>query len=93
MFHIARKANELHSKGYRVSLFINAQMLYQETQNDFSGIPTHWVMLTDPFVITNNSVRFKCFTWGDGARSVPQGGTLTLEGFLKNYYGFVAAKP
>lgn len=89
----ARRANLLLSQGYRIALFINAQMLEPDSMNDWSSIATHWVMLNDPFTITNNTVKFTCFTWGDGNRSVPQTGTLTLDGFENNYYGFVAAKP
>lgn len=88
----ARRANSLMYKGYHISLFINMQMLYEETQNDWSSIPTHWVNLTTPMLITSN-VTFTCFTWGQGEYSVPERGVLTLEGFLRNYYGFVAAKP
>jgi hypothetical protein len=88
----ARWANRLRSQGYRISLFINMQMLYEATQNDWSSIPTHWINLTSPMLITSN-VTFTCFTWGQGHYNVPQGGALTLDGFLRNYYGFVAAKP
>lgn len=88
----ARKANDLYKKGFKISLFINANMLYTSKQDDSSVTPDHWVVLTKNMTITAKSVNFAVYTWGNSKRSVPQSGTLSLENFLDNYYGFVGCK-
>ena len=89
----ARRASQLYTDGYKVALFINADMLQSKSQDSVSTIPNHWIMLSSSLTISASSVSFNCFTWGNGSRKVPQTGTLSLSSFLKHYYGFVAAKP
>lgn len=87
-----RKASNLHKKGWKISLFINTDMLYKKTQSDASTFPNHWVVLTSPITASAKSVSFKIYTWGNPNRSVPQTGTLSMRDFLDNYYGFVGCK-
>lgn len=92
-----READELGQQGFRVCLFINSNMLYAESQNNFSLTPDHWVVLTSRMQFTNPgelSVQFTVFSWGLGRRTVPQfaGSFIPVNALLKNYYGYVAAR-
>jgi hypothetical protein len=86
-------ASRLFAKGYRVCLFINAQMLEASEQTKSSTIPDHWVVLRSQIDRTEGKVRLTVFTWGKGSYQIPQGGDLTVKDFLGNFYGYVAGKP
>lgn len=88
----AHTANDYFKRNYRVCLFINGAMLYGEDQTSKSVTASHWVVLTSPMVLSQAKVQFKVFTWGQGKYSVPRGDQLSMDDFLDNYYGFVAAK-
>ncbi len=93
----ARTASDLFAKGYKVALFVNANMLDTATQNDSSVTPDHWVALTKEITISGMSadpaskVSFRVYTWGN-QRNVPESGSLNIKNFLNNFYGYVAAK-
>ena len=94
------RADAHYGRGYRVCLFIHSNMLHKEKQANGSATPDHWVVLTShvrfgaTFVGSElkRTIEFTIFTWGEGRRAVPQTGILTVDEFLDNYYGFVAAK-
>jgi hypothetical protein len=96
----ARRADAHYRDGYRVCLFIHANMLEKETQGDVSAVPNHWVVLTSTFTFgtalvegrTVRTISFTIYTWGEGRRRVPRTGILPVDEFLDSYYGFVAAK-
>jgi hypothetical protein len=86
-------ADSLRQQGYRVCLFINADMLEFTTQNNKSILPDHWVVLSGPVrFIAGDRISLTVFTWGEGLRPVPKAGTLSVSAFLNNFYGYVAAK-
>jgi hypothetical protein len=85
-------ADKLRSTGYRVCLLINADMLKTATQNNKSMFPNHWVGLTDPVTLSGGNVSLKVHSWGK-IMPIPALGTMSVDTFLKNYYGYVAAKP
>ncbi len=90
-----RKAGLLYEEDYWVCLFVNANLLYNdETMFQHSTTPDHWIVLTSPISIdSNDRVKFKVFTWGEGHRAVPPGeATIAIKDVLENYYGFVAAR-
>ena len=93
----ARQASALLAKGYKVALFISADMLSLSTQGNASVYPDHWVALTREIKVSGLAadpapkVSFRVYTWG-GQREVPSGGSLSIKQFLNNYYGFVACK-
>jgi hypothetical protein len=93
----ARAAGALLGKGYKVALFVNANMLDASTQDDSSAFPDHWIALTKELRIEGMSldptskVSFRVYTWGK-QRNVPEYGTLSIKSFLANYYGYVACK-
>jgi hypothetical protein len=102
----AIKASILYTKGYKVALFINSNMLKTAKMNDQSPWPDHWVALTSPISIKSfniahpgalvedpsSSVKFTVYSWGNGHVSVPRSGTLTDFHFTSNYYGFIACR-
>ncbi|MGL4324453.1 MAG: hypothetical protein ACRCTD_10480 [Beijerinckiaceae bacterium] len=87
-------ATRLFNQGYRVCLFIAANMLKEADQTDGDWLADHWVVLRSPIDRTNDKVRMKVFTWGNGEHQVPNGSKdLSVSDFLDNFYGYVAAKP
>ncbi len=86
------EADRLRSTGYRVCLLIHADMLKSAKQNNKSVFPNHWVGLSDPVTISGDDFSTKVHSWGK-IMPVPAIGTMKLDTFLKNYYGYVAAKP
>ena len=93
----ARAASGLVSRGYKVSLFINADMLSADTQDNPSVTPDHWVGLTSSISFTGieadpaSKVNFEVYTWGQ-RQNVPASGSLSIKHFLWNYYGYVSCK-
>jgi hypothetical protein len=94
----AKAASRFFTRGYKVSLFINSEMLEADTQSDPALIPDHWVGLTSPISFLGieadpaSKVSFQVYTWGEGHRKVPESGSLSIEHFLWNYFGYVACK-
>jgi hypothetical protein len=93
----ARQASKLFTSGYKVALFINADMLRASKMNDASVHPDHWVALTSAITVTGiaadpaSKVQFEVYSWG-ARRDVPESGSLGVKAFLYNYYGFIAAR-
>src|SRR6185312_13259863 len=77
---------------FDVCLFINSQMLYASDQESRSIMPGHWVVLNSFPDVAGGNIRLKVFTWGDARYQIPQGGPLSIENFLGNFHGFVAAR-
>ena len=94
----AKLANDYYQRGYHICLSISANMLYEESMRQ-GGSVDHWVVLTSPMTLREDDVNFTIFTWHDGRYHVPQPARsgrsykLTMNQFLKSYYGFIAFKP
>jgi len=86
-------ANKLFAQGYRICVFINAQMLDAKEQTETSTIPNHWVVLQSAIARSGDKVSLEVFTWGEGKYRIPHSGDLTVHDFLNNFYGYVAGKP
>lgn len=82
----AQMASNLYDEGYKVVLYLGMGV-FSPGQGG-----THFVGLTSPISLVPTNVFFDVFTWGEGRRHVPKTGVLTLPNFLKDYYGFIAAK-
>jgi hypothetical protein len=93
-----REAARLRSDNFWVCLFINDQALDPDLQDSRSLIPVHWVVLTSDVTIAADNISFSVFTWGQGSYAVPQpppagvARPLQVSHFLRNYYGYVAAR-
>ena len=90
------EASRLYTAGYRVCLLIDDPMLYASKQKTSGSVvlkDRHWVVLRSKIDRSGGNVKMNIFTWGQGDYKVPQGDPLTVDQFLKNYYGYVAAKP
>ena len=83
----------LHQRGYRICLFIGANMLDARKQTKGTTTADHWVVLTD-LISTTGNVKLDVFTWGHGHFKVPSGSAALSESdFYSNFYGYVASKP
>ncbi|MGL4555040.1 MAG: hypothetical protein ACRC33_28060 [Gemmataceae bacterium] len=88
------KAESLRMAGQRVCLLINSDMLKSAKQDNKSLFPDHWVVLAQPASLNSDgTVKLKVFSWGKLMPVPADGGTMPAGMFLKNYYGYVAAKP
>lgn len=102
----AIRASSLFSQGYKVALFINANMLSADDMNDVSLTPDHWVALTKPIKVQsfnvahpgtlnedpNSRVELEVYSWGKTVAVPPGGKRLTDYHFRCNYYGFIACR-
>jgi hypothetical protein len=88
----AARASDLYNQGYKVALFINANMLYAAKMFSSSLTPDHWVALTSNIEFDSETVELEVYSWGKGHRKVPESGVLPESKFLNNYYGFVACR-
>jgi hypothetical protein len=88
-----KKAGSLHSLGYRICLRIDESMLKVASQNNLSIQPDRWVVLMSGVSLEGES-RVRLRVHSDGTvMSVPEQGEVSTKTLLKNYYGFVAARP
>jgi len=95
-----RDADRLYRSGYKLSLFIGANMLFTAKQGEASTVPDHWVGMASPILsstIHNDptaTISADVYTWG-GVRDVHETPSrkMTVKQFLSNFYGYVAAKP
>jgi hypothetical protein len=98
-FDNVQEASSRFQNKEKVVLLINMRMLTDSTIDTEAVIATsnHWVGLLSPIQLklVGKDYRvsgFDVFTWGE-KRRVPQSGSdFAFTAFLKNYYGFVAAK-
>jgi hypothetical protein len=87
-------ANRLYADGYRICLFIGANILSEKDQSKSSTTAEHWAVQRSLIDRSNGTVKLKVFTWGDGEYQIPHGSkTLPVSDFLGNFYGYVAGKP
>lgn len=88
-----RAAHELYKRNYYVCLFINMNMLDADEMLSGSFSANHWVVLSSRVTLVGNQISFTVFSWGAGFNPVPPlGKTMSIDAFLDNYYGYVAAK-
>ena len=93
-------ADKLYRSGYKVCLFISANMLSAATQADASTLPDHWVVMASPVLSSTihldptATISATVYTWG-AVRDVHENPSkkMTVKQFLSNFYGYVAAKP
>jgi hypothetical protein len=95
-YNNAMEANEKFLGGWRVVLLINARMLAEETEDTQAKLiasSDHWVGLASSMGENlEHGLRFNVHSWGKVMPVPEKKPFLPLSAFLKNYYGFVAAK-
>jgi hypothetical protein len=84
--------------GWNVAILIHASVL-QEAAFDRNpiaqifSIPNHWVTITfDMRVGPDGRFDLGVFSWGKRFMPIPETGTIAMDQFLQNYYGYVAVK-
>jgi hypothetical protein len=95
-----KDVDRLYRGGYKVSLFISANMLYTASQGDASTTPDHWVGMASAILSSTihldptATISATVYTWGT-VRDVHENPSkkMTVKQFLSNFYGYVAAKP
>ena len=75
-----------------VCLFINDNMLDDGTAKHTSHHMNHCVVVDEPPTLQNGRISLSVYTWGDIQR-VPRAGTLSLDEFSRNFYGYVSGQP
>jgi hypothetical protein len=75
-----------------VCLFINDNMLDDHTCRLKSTFVNHWVVVDEPPEIKGGRISLSVYTWG-GIQRIPTVGTLSLEEFSRNFYGYVSGMP
>ena len=98
-FDNIKEASNLHATGWRVALLINERMLHDDLIDTQASVATanHWVGLqtTIDLQLAGRDYivsPFLVFTWGQVKRVPERLANIPFPAFLKNYYGFVAAK-
>src|SRR5262249_23331508 len=92
------KANTYLRDGYRVSLLINMRLLSADTigkQAKLIPSSDHWVGMLETINTTvagDYIPAFEVFSWGKRWRVPQAGDRIRLQDFLKEFYGFVAAR-
>lgn len=102
-----RQAAQLASQGYKVCLLVDAAGIQTGASErgalrQIFTVPNHWIVLDTIHQLAPESVEFSIYTWGkpkkndrtrNGMWLVPQDSTpMTLEHWLKYFYGYVACK-
>ena len=70
--------------------------MLEEKEQSIKGsiFDKHWIVQRSRINYSNDKVRLKVFSWGDGQYSIPNGNAdLKLSKFTQNFYGYVAGKP
>ncbi len=93
-----REAADLLSRGYRVCLFVDLNGV--DTANRRGPLrqvfttANHWVVLKSVSLLSSSALKFTIYTWGNDTHAVPKAGsTMSMDHWLQNFYGYVAAKP
>ena len=90
-----KAASNYYDHGYRVCLFVNANIMYPNTIMNTSFCPTHWIMLDSSIEFVTRSkvefIEFRAWSWGK-SRRIPETGFVSGQNLTNNYYGFVAAR-
>ena len=85
------RASSLFLQNHCVCLFINANMLDEDSHTSGSMTPNHWVGLTSGVTSSGDRSSFTVFSWGNGAHRVPPVGSLAVGDVVDNFYGYVSA--
>jgi hypothetical protein len=99
MMQMVKVANHYYKQGWQVVLLIDSDVLEKSTQDDRSYWPDHWVGLVSE--ISNDNPALDDYPTSmtvyqrGGKQTIPEhnDGSLTLDDFVRYFYGFVAAKP
>ncbi len=95
-FNKGRKEIEAFARDTRVyrdvCLFINDNMLVDATSKRKSTFMNHCIVVDEPPTLQNGQISMSVYTYGDIQR-VPSTGTLSLDEFSRNFYGYVSGQP
>jgi hypothetical protein len=75
-----------------VCLFVNDNMLDEGTNKLKSTFMNHCVVVDEPPEIKRDRISLSVYSWGE-IQSIPKVGSLSLEEFSRNFYGYVSGTP
>lgn len=75
-----------------VCLFVHTNMLYEVKNRLDSHYWNHCVVVDEPPDVKNGRISLNVYTYGEIMR-VPKVGTLSVEEFSRNFYGYVSGQP
>ena len=75
-----------------VCLFINDNMLDDGKNKLKSRFMNHCIVVDEPPELENGRISLSVYTYGE-VRRVPRVGTLSLDEFSRNFYGYVSGQP
>jgi hypothetical protein len=75
-----------------VCLLVNDNILYPQKRKSKSTFCNHWVVLDGIFQLNNNQIGVSVYSWG-GTHKIPDTGSLSVQDFSLNFYGYVSGKP
>ncbi len=92
-------ANAYRAGGYHVVMFIDADVMDTDDQDDWTSLyPDHWVTLTTSVtdggtLAYDDPISMSVFSWG-AIYPIPEVATKPLQkrDFLSKFYGFIAAR-
>jgi len=91
--NVAREAANRKRRGHKVCLLINDHLVNPKPSHEKPWpIEYHWVVLTEPIIYRDASIRLQIYSHGQRL-DLPKKGKLSKAEFLANFYGFVSAKP
>lgn len=96
LFSKGRKEIEAFDRDTRASrdvcLFVNDNILYDVKNKLNSHYWNHCVVVDDPPEVKNGRISVNVYTYG-GITRIPLTGTLSVEEFSRNFYGYVSGAP
>ena len=75
-----------------VCLFVHTNILYDVKNKMNSHFWNHCVVVDEPPEVRNGRIAVNVYTYGEITR-IPKVGTLSVEEFSRNFYGYVSGQP
>jgi hypothetical protein len=75
-----------------VCLFVHTNILYDVKNKMNSHVWNHCVVVDEPPEVRNGRISLNVYTYG-GITRIPTVGTLSVEEFSRNFYGYVSGQP
>lgn len=96
VFSKGRKEIEAFDRDARawrdVCLFVHDNILYDVSNKLNSHFMNHCVVVDEPPEIKGGQISLSVYTYG-GITRIPTTGTLSVEDFSRNFYGYVSGQP
>jgi hypothetical protein len=75
-----------------VCLLVNDNILYPLKNKSNSTFCNHWIVLDDVPQLNGSQINISVYSWG-ASYKIPNTGSLPVQDFSRNFYGYVSGKP